>query len=71
MSTIRDRILSHPDLAERLTQPPLDYPRPEMWNGFIPPTTCDTGALNTSPRRKALLDLAAEAHRREQQRSIA
>ena len=33
----RERVLAHPDLAEALTRPPLDFPEPGMWNGYIPP----------------------------------
>lgn len=33
----RERVLRHPDLAKRLTEPPLSYDRPEQWNGFVPP----------------------------------
>lgn len=33
----RARVLAHPDLARRLTQPPLSYKRPEQWNGYIAP----------------------------------
>ncbi len=35
----RRRVLAHPDLAQRLTERPLGFPRPEMWNGYIPPAT--------------------------------
>lgn len=33
----RERVLRHPDLAARLCAPPLNYARPEQWNGFVPP----------------------------------
>jgi|SRR5215471_1980382 len=33
----RERVLRYPDLAARLTEPPLNYARPEQWNGFVPP----------------------------------
>lgn len=33
----RERVLRHPDLARRLTEPPLGYKFPEQWNGFVPP----------------------------------
>lgn len=33
----RERVLRHPDLAKKLTEPPLSYARPEQWNGFVPP----------------------------------
>jgi len=35
----RTRVLAHPDLAQRLTEPPLRLVRPECWNGYIPPRT--------------------------------
>lgn len=67
MSTVdRDRILRWPDLARKLTEPPLDYERPSQWNGFIPPLNSCTGQLNNSSRRDALLRLATEAYQREQ-----
>ena len=64
----RAAVLAHPDLAKKLTQPPLDYARPEQWNGFIPPklvATEDGYELNDSPRRRALLRLVEEAHARK------
>jgi hypothetical protein len=39
----RASVLAHPDLAARLTQPPLNYARPDQWNGYIPPATVDLG----------------------------
>lgn len=33
----RDRVLAHPDLAKRLTQPPLSLSQPTKWSGWIPP----------------------------------
>lgn len=35
----RARVLAHPDLAKRLTEPPLSYTDPARWNGWIPPRT--------------------------------
>jgi hypothetical protein len=35
----RARVLAAPDLARRLTLPPLRLSRPEHWNGWIPPRT--------------------------------
>lgn len=60
----REAVLAHPDLAKKLTQPPLDYARPEQWNGFIPPkliATEDGYEVNNSPRRHALNRLLEEA----------
>lgn len=73
----RARVLAYPDLAAALTAPLLGYPRPEAWNGYVPPKTTpdprdewDGGLagemLNRSPRRRALVDIASEALRREQ-----
>jgi hypothetical protein len=64
-STVRALILSQPDLAVRLTQPPLDYERAEQWNGFIPPEVW-AGQSNGSPRRDALVELVTEATARGQ-----
>ncbi|MGW0577330.1 hypothetical protein ACWD25_15435 [Streptomyces sp. NPDC002920] len=60
----RALVLRHPDLAERLTQPPLRHTTPEHWNGYIPPTTDCTGAINTTACRPVLLALVAEAEAR-------
>jgi hypothetical protein len=59
----REIVLAHPDLRERLTTPPLGYASAEQWNGYIPPELCN-GEHNSSPRRAALVDIVAEAHRR-------
>jgi hypothetical protein len=40
----RDRVLRYPDLAARLTQPPLNYRRPEDWQGWIPPEALEVEA---------------------------
>jgi hypothetical protein len=60
----RAAVLAHPDLAARLTQPPLSYSRPERWNGYIPPRLWREEP-NTSPQRAALVEIAAEAMARE------
>ncbi len=60
----RARVLAHPDLAERLCSSPLDYRAPEQWTGFVPPRLWGD-QLNTSPQRRALVNLAAEALRRK------
>jgi hypothetical protein len=83
----RARVLRYPDLAKKLTQPPLGYSRPEAWNGWVPPAALEveacpacrtdpgkwgckgpmhTARLNSSARRTALVEIAAEALRREQ-----
>lgn len=35
----RDRVLANPDLAQRLTGPPLGLSSPQRWSGWIPPRT--------------------------------
>jgi len=35
----RAAVLAQPDLAAELTRPPLNFTRPEHWNGYIPPAT--------------------------------
>lgn len=60
----RGLILRYPDLAAKLAERPINFTSPEMWNGFIPPATDCTGAMNTTPCRPALLALLAEAERR-------
>lgn len=63
----RDRralVLRHPDLAQKLTEQPLNFRLPEHWNGGIPPETWRE-MPNDSPLRPALLALVAEAEARE------
>lgn len=64
---LRGLVLKHPDLAERLTLPPLDIPSPDLWNGYIPPlmTCAEGGERNKSPRRPVLIDICAQALARE------
>ena len=62
----RGMVLRYPDLATKLTEPPLRFASPEHWNGFIPPATWNQ-AMNTAPCRPALLALVAEAERRLRQ----
>lgn len=33
----RARVLAHPDVAIMLTWPPLSFPSPELWTGYVPP----------------------------------
>lgn len=63
----RDAVLAHPDLAQKLTEPPLDYQRPEQWNGFVPPEYFNQ-QVNDSPRRAALVEIVAEAQARDAER---
>jgi hypothetical protein len=65
----RALVLKHPDLAEQLTQPPINHTTPQHWTGYIPPAhdpeTFGGGQpLNTSPIRAALAALLEEAERR-------
>lgn len=62
----RALVLRHPDLAQRLTEQPLNFTKPEHWNGAIPPETWREEP-NNSPLRPALLELIAEAEARESQ----
>lgn len=40
----RDLVLRHPDIARRLTEPPIGYRRPEDWTGWIPPAALESEA---------------------------
>jgi len=63
----RGLVLRYPDLAAKLAEPPIGFTSPEKWNGYIPPATDCTGAMNTARCRPALLALVAEAERRLRQ----
>lgn len=63
----RGLVLRHPDLAAKLTESPINHSAPEKWNGYMPPATDCTGAMNTTRCRPALLALVAEAERRRDQ----
>jgi hypothetical protein len=54
----------HPDLAKRLTEPPFAYTEPSQWDGFIPPRLWRE-QINDSPLRRVLVEVCAEAWRRE------
>jgi len=60
----REAVLSYPDLAQRLTEPPLGYETPAQWTGYIPPAEWG-GKENESPRRRALVEIVEEAYRRD------
>lgn len=64
-SARRKRVLAYVDLRDRLKADPVSMADPEAWNGWIPPSTDQHGSFNNSPRRAALVDIAAEAMRRE------
>jgi hypothetical protein len=63
MKRQKDAVLAHPDLAERLTMSPLNYAKPEQWNGGVPAETFN-GGNNDSPRRAALAAIVEEAIQR-------
>ncbi|MFF5404576.1 hypothetical protein ACFY8K_16955 [Streptomyces misionensis] len=65
----RALVLKHPDLAERLTQPPINHITPQHWTGYVPPAHDPENygggrPINTSPIRAALAALVEEAERR-------
>ncbi len=69
----KDLVLRHPDIAVKLTQTPLNYERPDQWNGYIPPVTIpdhttnvDGYVENNSPRLAAFRALVREAELREE-----
>lgn len=68
--TDRALVLSHRDLAARLTQSPLDFTAPERWNGFVPPEHFN-GVVNRCQRRAALVEIVTEAHSRRADRRAA
>jgi hypothetical protein len=69
-------VLSHPDLAARLCEPPLSYSKPQQWNGYLPPATGPYGARrkgdpdsvdgadNESIMRRTLLDILRDLEAR-------
>jgi hypothetical protein len=65
----RTLVLRHPDLAARLTEPPIRHTTPEHWTGYVPPAS-DAPSLggaepiNHSPARAALVAIVAEAEQR-------
>ena len=62
---LRSLVLSYPDLAARLTEPPIGYKRADQWTGYVPPAfDADVGGVvkpNRSPIRAALLEIVTEA----------
>lgn len=66
----RERVLRYPDIAAKLTHPPLNLANPTMWNGYIPPRTLPSNddnpydEANQSPIRQQLVAIAADALRR-------
>ena len=65
----RALVLRYPELAAKLTEPPIRHTTPEHWTGYIPPAydaeTYGGGQpINTSPVRAALVAILAEAEAR-------
>jgi hypothetical protein len=56
----REAVLSRPEIARRLCEPPLDYSHADQWNGYLPPETFN-GERNNSPRFAALAAICADA----------
>lgn len=52
----RERVLAHPWACKRLCEI-FGYKRPQQWTGFVPPARGPDGELNTSPYRRALMEL--------------
>lgn len=63
----RRLVLAIPDLAARLTRPPLPYSRPENWSGYLPPYMAvgrNGWIRNDSPQRIHLVAIVREAYAR-------
>lgn len=60
----RALVLKYPDLAQKLTEQPINCQRPEQWSGGIPPEMWRE-MPNDSPIRPAVLAILAEAERRD------
>lgn len=66
----RARVLAHPQIAAKLTQPPLRYRDPSFWTGYIPPKIIEgpSGPIeNRSPERRALIEICNEVIEAERQ----
>lgn len=60
----RRLVLLYPDLAKRLTMPPLDFRTPDLWHGYIPPRMIPVGGgmtQNDSAQRVHIVALVREA----------
>ena len=69
---LRDLVLSHKDLAVKLTAPPLRLAQPSAWNGFVPPATLGPQAgVNHTPARGQLIAICHEAIRRSRSQAEA
>jgi hypothetical protein len=69
--TRRELVLRYPDIAAKLTLPPMSLARPDCWNGFIPAEDYEGphGLVpNDSPIRAQLVAILDEAaHRADNQ----
>lgn len=64
----RARVLAHPDIAKALTEPPLRYSSPEMWEGHVPPAWIPTKSgwkPNRTATRSALISICERVVARE------
>lgn len=62
----RASVLRYPDLAQKLTEQPVNCQSPEQWTGAMPPEKW-RDMPNDSPLRPVLLELVAEAERRDRE----
>jgi hypothetical protein len=60
-------VLHYPDLAGKLTEPPISCRRAQEWNGWVPPLLDADGRPNDSRRAAALRALVEEAENRARQ----
>jgi hypothetical protein len=70
----RARVLRHPDLARRLTEPPLDYRRAEDWSGWIPPAHLEEqacSACHTDPGKRGCKRTGHQARANDSKRRAA
>lgn len=61
----RARVLAHPWATKRLCDI-LGLANAEQWNGYVPPNTDEHGRANTSPTRRALVELLREVDQFDQ-----
>lgn len=66
----RARVLRHEWARKRLCAI-CGYERAEQWTGYVPPTKNADGVLNTSPVRRALVELLYEIREYEKKESPA
>jgi hypothetical protein len=64
----RKAVLAHPDLAEKLMDPPLKMSSPEKWTGYVPSPTVEAKHhqdANPSPYRAQLVAIVRVAEQRD------